>query len=130
MDKDMPDLDSETHALHEPDAHTRKFQAVASWVVVVILIAFGSYALMKLVSVHETPGTYWRDLIREQFPVLVGLPMAGLGALFVTLILRISTGPLEFEMAGVKFKGGAAPIVFWIICFLSIVLSIRMLWQS
>ena len=56
--------------------------------------------------------------------------MAGLGALFVTLILRISTGPLEFEMAGVKFKGGAAPIVFWIICFLSIVLSIRMLWQT
>jgi hypothetical protein len=129
MDKNMPDVETETAALHEADAHTRQFQAIASWVVVVILIGFGTYALMKLVSVHETAGTYWQDMIREQFPVLVGLPMAGLGALFVTLILRISTGPLEFEMAGVKFKGGAAPIVFWIICFLSIVLSIRMLWQ-
>ena len=126
----MSDLENDKPALHDTDAQTRKFQAIASWVVVIILIAFGSYALMKLVSVHETEGNYWKDLIRLQFPVLVGLPMAGLGALFVTLILRISTGPLEFEMAGVKFKGGAAPIVFWIICFLSIVLSIRMLWQT
>ena len=126
----MPDQENEMPALYDTDLQTRKLQAIASWVVVVILIGFGAYALMKLVSVHETPGTYWQDLIREQFPVLVGLPMAGLGALFVTLILRISTGPLEFEMAGVKFKGGAAPIVFWIICFLSIVISIHMLWQS
>lgn len=126
----MQPPENDSAGLEATDLQTRKFQALASWVVVVILIGFGAYALAKLTSVHETPGDYWQSLIREQFPVLVGLPMAGLGALFVTLILRISTGPLEFEMAGVKFKGGAAPIVFWIICFLSIVLSIRLLWQT
>ena len=126
----MQPPENDRAGLEATDLQTRKLQAAASWVVVVILIGFGAYALTKLTSVHETPGDYWQSLIREQFPVLVGLPMAGLGALFVTLILRISTGPLEFEMAGVKFKGGAAPIVFWIICFLSIVLSIRLLWQT
>lgn len=45
--------------------------------------------------------------------------------------LRISTGPIEFDVGGVKFKGGgaAAPIVFWLICFLSCSLSIALLWQ-
>jgi hypothetical protein len=101
-----------------------------SWIVIVILTVFGVIALIKLSSVHKTEGDYWKTLISEQFPVIVGIPMAGLGALFVTLILRISIGELEFELAGLKFKGGAAPIVFWIVCFLSIVLSIRLLWQN
>ncbi len=116
--------------LDDKDSQNNKLQIIMSWIVVIILTSFGIFALVGLTSVHETPGDYWKTLIREQFPVLVGLPMAGLGALFVTLILRISTGPLEFELAGLKFKGGAAPIVFWIVCFLSIVLSIRMLWQN
>lgn len=116
--------------LEERDGHRQQFQLVVSWVVVTILILFGVYALIKLSSVHETKGEFWKTLIRDQFPVVIGLPMAGLGALFVTLILRISTGKLEFEAAGLKFKGGAAPIVFWIICFLSIVLSINLLWQN
>ena len=60
----------------------------------------------------------------------MGLPMAGLGALFLTLILQISTGSLEFDIAGVKFRGAAAPIVFWLICFLSIVVAIALLWQN
>jgi len=101
-----------------------------SWIVIIILISFGVFSLIKLANVHKTEGDYWLTLIREQFPVLVGVPMAGLGALFITLILRISTGTLEFEFAGFKFKGGAAPIVFWVICFLSIVLSIQLLWQK
>jgi hypothetical protein len=56
--------------------------------------------------------------------------MAGLGALFLILILRISTGPLEFETGGLRFKGGAAPIVFWIIIFMAISMLIGLLWQN
>lgn len=126
MSKQQPDKDQ----LEERDPQNQQMQTIMSWIVVIILTSFAVFALIGLTSVHETEGDYWKTLIREQFPVLVGLPMAGLGAVFVTLILRISTGPLEFELAGLKFKGGAAPIVFWIVCFLSIVLSIRLLWQN
>ena len=111
------------------DSPNENIRMIVSWVIVVILICFGIYSLIKLSTVHETEGEYWKTLIREQFPVLVGLPMAGLGALFLTLILRISTGPIEFEVGGLKFKGGAAPIVFWIIIFLCISMSIGLLWQ-
>jgi hypothetical protein len=113
----------------EKDLHTQKLRMIMSWVVIIILTCFGVFALMGLTSVHKTEGDYWKTLIREQFPVLVGLPMAGLGSLFVTLILRISTGEMEVEIGGLKFKGAAAPIVFWVVCFLSIVLSIQLLWQ-
>lgn len=112
------------------ESHSIRLRAVISWIVVIILICFGAFMLYKLTNFHNTSGDYWKIMIKEQFPVLVGLPMAGLGSLFVTLILRISTGPIEFEIGGLKFKGGAAPIVFWIICFMVIVLSINLLWQN
>ncbi|MBY0474981.1 MAG: hypothetical protein K2Q13_07975 [Nitrosomonas sp.] len=112
------------------ESHNVRLRIFISWVVVIILTCFGTLMLYKLTNFHNTPGDYWKNMVKEQFPVLIGLPMAGLGSLFVTLILRISTGPIEFEIGGLKFKGGAAPIVFWIICFMVIVLSINLLWQK
>jgi hypothetical protein len=126
----MSEQHLENSTPHKKDLPNEKLRIVMSWVVVIILTIFAVYTLIKLATVHETEGDYWKMLIREQFPVLVGLPMAGLGALFLTLVLRISTGPLEFEIGALKFKGGAAQIVFWVICFLSIVLSISLLWQT
>ncbi len=114
----------------EVNSNNQKLKNIMSWVVVIILTCFGAYGMFKLTTVHKTEGEFWKTIIKEQFPVAICLPLAGLGALFVTLILKIAAGPVEFEFAGLKFKGGAAPIVFWVICFLSIVLSIRLLWQN
>jgi hypothetical protein len=112
------------------ESRHRKFQLIMSWVVIVILVGFGVFAMFGLARVHTTAGNFWLCLIYEQFPTVVALPMAGLGALFVTLVLKISAGDLSFEIAGLKFKGAAAPIVFWVICFLSISTSIGLLWQT
>lgn len=111
------------------DRSMQIMKTVMSWVVVIILSVFGSFSLYRFFNVHKTEGDFWLTLIKEHFPVVVGVPMAALAALFITLVLKIAGGPIEFEVAGLKFKGGAAPIVFWIFCFLSITISIKMLWQ-
>ena len=126
----MSEQEIDNDNINKKDSSNEKLRIIMSWIIVVILIGFGVFLLFKLATIHETEGEYWKTLIREQFPVMVGLPMAGLGALFLAIILRISTGPLEFEIGGLKFKGGAAQIVFWIICFLSIAFSIGLLWQN
>lgn len=99
-----------------------------SWVIVAAMTVFGLVALVGLFMVSRTKGEYWKDLIEEQFPVLVGLPMAAFAALFLTVVLRITSGPIEFEAGPIRFKGGSAPIVFWVLCFLAITLAIKMLW--
>ena len=118
-----------------PDDFTHeRLQLIASTVIVGVLMVFGCYLLYALTQVHKssdaTETQFWQTLVSEQFPVMVALPLAGLGSLFLTLVLRISTGPIEFEVAKVKFKGGAAPIVFWGLCFLCCVLAIKLLWQE
>lgn len=100
-----------------------------NWVVAVALSLFGIAALVGLLTFDASKSTFWTELIRQNFPVIVGLPMAGLGALFVSIVLQISSGPIEFDVAGVRFKGASAPIVFWLLCFLAITLAIKMLWR-
>lgn len=106
----------------------RRLQRVMSWVILSVLTVFGVLAMIGLFTVARTPGTFWQELIRSQFPVIVGLPIAGFGALFVTLVLRISSGPIEFEAGPIRFKGGSAPIVFWVLCFLAMALATKLLW--
>ncbi len=83
-----------------------------SWIVIVIPASFNTFTLVGLTNVYKTERECWQTLIREQFPVLTALPMASLSSLFVTLTLRISIREMELEIAGLKFKGGAAPIAF------------------
>jgi len=62
------------------------------------------------ISLTNIEDDFWKDLISKQFPVIVALPLVGLGALFISLILRISAETIEFELAGLKFTGSAAPM--------------------
>ncbi len=111
-----------------PELPTSNLKRIMAWVIVVILTGFGLLLMITLYRMTNGEGDFWLSLIRDQFPVMVGLPMAGLGALFVTLVLRLYSGPIEFSLAGVHFKGASAPIVFWVLCFLVITVAIKLLW--
>ncbi len=72
----------------------------------------------------------WLSTAQQHFAAIIGLPMAALAALFIVLVLRIATGPIEVELGPLKFRGAAAPVVFWLICFIAIALMIKLLWAS
>ena len=64
----------------------------------------------------------------EHFAATVGLPAAGMAALCLVLILERSSGPMEFELLGLKFRGSSGPLVMWVFAFLSITLAVKLLW--
>ena len=126
----MTEQAEQDHSSGSEEFLQKHLRLIMSWLVVVILTGFGAAGLYRLFTFSDPEDNFWTNLFVEQFPVVVGIPMSALGALFITLVLRVSNGPLEFEIGWLKFKGGAAPIVFWIICFMSFVLSISMLWRG
>jgi hypothetical protein len=69
-----------------------------------------------------------KNLLRDRFPAVVGLPFAAALSLVLVIVLRSTSGPIEFEAFGLKFKGAAGPIIFWVITFLSVSAAIKMLW--
>lgn len=94
----------------------------------VFLSLFIRDELKSLLSMDPEVAKAFIALVREKFPAIIGLPIAALFSLFIVVMLRITTGPIEFEAEKIKIKGAAGPVIFWVICFVSIALSIKLLW--
>ena len=69
-----------------------------------------------------------KDVIKEHFAATIGLPVAGVGAFLLVQVLQISAGKIEFEAFGLKFRGASGPVVLWVVCFMAVALSVRLLW--
>lgn len=90
------------------------------------IAVFGVLLLVELV-VNVSPDFVIRAA-EEHFLAVIGAPMAAVAALFLVLVLRATSGPLEFELAGMKAKGSAGPLLFWVLSFLAMVVAMKLLW--
>jgi hypothetical protein len=102
---------------------------VMSWLAVFLVLIAAVVAFGYLIFVGISQDV-WLVLAREQFPLVIGLPGSAAIALFVVLVLRISSGPINIEFGKMKFEGAAAPIVFWLFCFLALATMVKLLWIS
>src|SRR5205085_1377326 len=94
------------------DEHERKFRRIFAWVfflgasVVCIIILF--FAIQAAFFSHYLPYTgasvQLADFFKEHFPVTIGLPVAAVISLLLILVLRETTGKLEFEALGFNFR--------------------------
>jgi hypothetical protein len=109
------------------ERHTLTLRRLGSWLIVAAAVLLGSLYLTLTITSELFPIRVL-PIIREHFVTVIGLPSAALVALCVVILLESSSGPLEFEGLGFKFKGAAGPVVLWIACFLAIVISIKLLW--
>ena len=71
-----------------------------SWIIVISVSAFALFSLILLVRAGFRPGLLsdlYFSLLRDHFVAVVGLPMAAVASLFIVLVLRSTSGPIEFE---------------------------------
>jgi hypothetical protein len=76
----------------------------------------------------NSPDLY--QIMLKHFAATVGLPSAALASLCLVMFLEQTSGPIEFEGLGLKFKGASGPVVLWAFCFLAIVGAIKLVWVS
>jgi hypothetical protein len=125
------------------DEHERKFRRIFAWVlflgtcVACIIIAFfvfksafGSYDAGSggLAPGYSGISPTLAEFLKQHARVTFGLPIAAVVSLLLILVLRESTGKLEFEALGFKFRGASGPVVLWVLCYLAMTLSIKLLW--
>jgi len=106
----------------------KKIVTAFAWLAASLITLFSIYVFFIMAKRGFEEKT-WLTIAQNHFAAVVGLPMAAMASLFIVLILEYVSGKIEFEILGLKFKGAAGQIIFWIICFLSIVLSIKLLWD-
>lgn len=101
-------------------------QRVAQWAALLGGIFFaGTFVLGGAVTMLTDQALYSKAL--EQIPATIGLPLA---ALCLVMVLENTSGPIEFEGLGFKFKGASGPIVLWCIVFLCMAAAIKLVWLN
>lgn len=104
-----------------------KLRRIMSWVAVVLATGL-ALVFFGIICGRGIQSGAWVTTTQQHFAGVVGLPAAAAASLFLVIVLRMVDGPLEVELGPLKFKGAAAPIVFWLLCFLAMALAIKMVW--
>ena len=127
-------VEPEHHSLTEAEEQSeRLIRKVASWIAIFGTSIFAGYFFGFLIyqsAVGPASATSWFTKVLEaQFAACVGVPLSAISAACIVLLLKATTGPIEFEALGFKFRGASGPIVLWLFCFLAIIAGVRMLWK-
>jgi hypothetical protein len=92
----------------------------------IVLAIFLSFVLL---STFVWTGGWIMVLFREHYVFFVGLPLAALLAHFLVGTLENTRGQIQFEAAGVTFKGASGPIIMWVLVYLALVVSFTLAWS-
>ncbi len=76
---------------------------------------------------HDQCG-FLTGIILRNYPTFFILPYGAFFAYFLVVTLEHSRGPIEADFMGLKFKGAAGPIIFWLLIFLALLLALKLLW--
>lgn len=68
------------------------------------------------------------DQIVDHYAVFLTILCAGFAALILVVVLDQAYGSIKISIFELKFEGASGQIIFWILVYLSIVSSIKMLW--
>lgn len=113
-------------AEQDPDRGQR-IRGVAQWLALVGGAVFaGTFIIGGAASMMFDPHLY--EVALQHVPATIGLPSAALAALCLVIVLENTSGPIEFEGLGFRFKGASGPLVLWCICFLVITAAIKAVW--
>jgi hypothetical protein len=70
----------------------------------------------------------WLPIMEKHFLTVFGGPIAVIVSFSIVQLLRGLHGPIVIESKWVTFKGATGPVILWILCFLSVVGAMWLLW--
>ncbi|QDU45213.1 hypothetical protein Mal52_37040 [Symmachiella dynata] len=97
---------------------------------VVILTVLGLIVYAGLVIAYLCSWKKIVDIWQGKGHYAFALPFSAIGAFAIVSILGFQSGSdklLSFDAFGLKFSGPAGPATLWIVCYLSLVSSVKIL---
>ena len=105
-----------------------RLKRVTFWAVILGTIVFTAIFLALNVYLLWFDNSMVMRTIEAHYAATMGLPLAAIAALVLVIVLEASSGPIELEGIGFKFRGAAGPAIVWIFIFLAMTGAIRLLW--
>src|SRR5258708_36606751 len=91
----------------------------------VLLAGYGFiFIIGQSISRGKPEESWFLSVLQKQYAAALGVPMSAVAALCIVLLLETAAGPIEIETPWLKFRGAAAPVIFWLFCFLVMTLAL------
>lgn len=124
----------------QPERHLRnitssdaRLRKIASWVAMfgtsLLAAYFFGFLIYHSLRPTTSSGSWFITVLEKQFAATMAVPLSAIGSVCIILMLKATAGPIEFEGLGFKFRGASGPIVLWVLCFLSMILAVHLLWK-
>ena len=95
----------------------------------VLLAGYGFvYMIVQTIRPGNPEENWVLAVLQTQYAAALGVPMNAAAALCIVLLLETVAGPIEIETPWLKFRGAAAPVILWILCFLAMTFAFSWLW--
>jgi len=112
------------------DAELSGARKLAAVLFVIGAAAIGGFSFYLIFDLARHRPDFYAISV-QHFAAVIGLPLSAILSLFVVLLFRVVSGEkLHVNILGIKFEGASGPVIMWVICFLSIALSISALWDK
>jgi len=96
------------------------------------MVLLATYGFLFVIAQSIRPGNptenWVLSVLHKQYAAALGVPMSAAAALCIVLLLETVAGPIEIETPWLKFRGAAAPVIVWILCFLAMIFALSWLW--
>jgi hypothetical protein len=114
----------------EPESEQeRKLRMLVDFCILGFTSVFGSILYFGgLYFLFSDNATWLVNKIDQHFAGVIMPPLMMLGAIVVVTALKMSETQMKFSLLGFNFEGSAAPIIMWVLVYLVITLSVRILW--
>jgi len=111
-----------------------KLKRLVSWAVVTgtALATLGFFGFLTFHAIwgKAAPDTWPTAMVNTHFAAMVGTPLSAMTAYCIVSLLKVTSGPVEFEALGFKFQGASGPIILWVFSFLAIGTIFHFLWGN
>lgn len=131
----MSDATQQTEPEEKEHEYELRLRKTASWIALVgttsLAVCFSSFLIYQTFNPEENPAENWLiEQMDEHFAATLGIPLSAITAACLVFLLKSTTGPIEFEFMGFKFRGASGPIVLWVVCFLAMIFGLWLLWDK
>jgi hypothetical protein len=71
----------------------------------------------------------WRDeILHDHYAAIVGLPCAAAAAFIIVTLFRQVAGEIKIRGLGFEVDGAGGPVLLWVVCFLALVIALKVIW--
>jgi len=114
---------------HKLDKFNEYIQIFADWAIVFIALIFGSIFFGGgLYYLFVNTQQWIVTMIENHFAAIILTPLMCLSSIMVVSILKLSNGPIKFKAFYLEFEGSSAPVMMWILVFLTQLTAVYLLW--